>query len=218
MRIEIGRTIRNFVIFVAILAVMVPGALASSEPSYIPPSGAITVDGNTVPNPDGEWDLTNDFFALMDHNSNNKNSKNSKNSENSNNYPPEKLYLRYDCDTETLYAMVQVAPGSVINPVFGENWVKVDDNKLVDAKYYIYDVNGGIIGWEALGTVSPGAYNLKVHSIEIISGESTGETFDVETQLLINCGTTPIPEFPTVALPIAAILGLMFIFGRKRDL
>ena len=28
---------------------------------------------------------------------------------------------------------------------------------------------------------------------------------------------TDIPEFPTVALPIAAILGLMFIFGRKRD-
>ena len=29
---------------------------------------------------------------------------------------------------------------------------------------------------------------------------------------------TDIPEFPTVALPVAAILGLMFIFGRKRDL
>ena len=29
---------------------------------------------------------------------------------------------------------------------------------------------------------------------------------------------TDIPEFPTIALPVAAILGLMFIFGRKRDL
>ena len=29
---------------------------------------------------------------------------------------------------------------------------------------------------------------------------------------------TDIPEFPTIALPIVAILGLMFIFGRKRDL
>jgi hypothetical protein len=26
-----------------------------------------------------------------------------------------------------------------------------------------------------------------------------------------------IPEFPTVALPVAAILGLVFIFGRKKD-
>jgi hypothetical protein len=28
---------------------------------------------------------------------------------------------------------------------------------------------------------------------------------------------TAIPEFPTVALPVAAILGLVFIFGRKKD-
>ncbi len=28
---------------------------------------------------------------------------------------------------------------------------------------------------------------------------------------------TTIPEFPTVALPIAAILGLVFIFGRKKE-
>lgn len=26
-----------------------------------------------------------------------------------------------------------------------------------------------------------------------------------------------IPEFPTVALPVAAILGLVFVFGRKKD-
>lgn len=30
-------------------------------------------------------------------------------------------------------------------------------------------------------------------------------------------GTTEIPEFPTMALPVAAILGLMFIFGRKKQ-
>ncbi|MHC1755327.1 MAG: PEF-CTERM sorting domain-containing protein [Methanosarcina sp.] len=29
--------------------------------------------------------------------------------------------------------------------------------------------------------------------------------------------TTNVPEFPTVALPVAAILGLVFIFGRKKD-
>jgi hypothetical protein len=28
---------------------------------------------------------------------------------------------------------------------------------------------------------------------------------------------SPIPEFPTVALPVAAILGLVFIFGRKKE-
>jgi len=30
-------------------------------------------------------------------------------------------------------------------------------------------------------------------------------------------GLTAIPEFPTVALPVAAVLGLMFIFGRKNE-
>jgi hypothetical protein len=30
-------------------------------------------------------------------------------------------------------------------------------------------------------------------------------------------GSTEIPEFPTVALPVAAILGLMFIFGRRKQ-
>jgi hypothetical protein len=29
-------------------------------------------------------------------------------------------------------------------------------------------------------------------------------------------GTTQIPEFPSMALPIAAIMGIMFIFGRRR--
>ena len=30
-------------------------------------------------------------------------------------------------------------------------------------------------------------------------------------------GTANIPEFPTVALPIAGIIGLLFIFGRKKE-
>ncbi|MDI9393979.1 MAG: PEF-CTERM sorting domain-containing protein [Euryarchaeota archaeon] len=32
-----------------------------------------------------------------------------------------------------------------------------------------------------------------------------------------NGGSSNIPEFPTIALPIAAILGLMFIFGRRKQ-
>ena len=32
-----------------------------------------------------------------------------------------------------------------------------------------------------------------------------------------NTGVTPVPEFPTIALPIAAILGLAFIFQRRRE-
>ncbi|HOW13965.1 PEF-CTERM sorting domain-containing protein [Methanosarcina sp.] len=30
-------------------------------------------------------------------------------------------------------------------------------------------------------------------------------------------GYTPIPEFPSIALPVVAILGIMFIFGRRKQ-
>ncbi len=30
-------------------------------------------------------------------------------------------------------------------------------------------------------------------------------------------GYTPIPEFPSIALPVAAIMGIMFLFGRRKN-
>jgi hypothetical protein len=30
-------------------------------------------------------------------------------------------------------------------------------------------------------------------------------------------GSTAIPEFPTVAIPVAAVLGILFIFGRQKE-
>lgn len=41
-----------------------------------------------------------------------------------------------------------------------------------------------------------------------------------DTSTIIAAGTTyvqQVPEFPTVALPVAAILGLVFIFGRRKE-
>ena len=29
--------------------------------------------------------------------------------------------------------------------------------------------------------------------------------------------STPIPEFPTIALPVLSVMGLMLVFGRRRD-
>jgi hypothetical protein len=36
-------------------------------------------------------------------------------------------------------------------------------------------------------------------------------------QAAASAKVTTVPEFPTVALPVAAILGLVFIFGRKKE-
>jgi len=48
----------------------------------------------------------------------------------------------------------------------------------------------------------------------------TDENGDIIKQIELassSLGMQAIPEFPTVALPVAAILGLVFIFGRKKD-
>ena len=43
--------------------------------------------------------------------------------------------------------------------------------------------------------------------------------FDGSSVIVDACNTfvTPVPEFPTIALPVAAILGLAFIFQRRRE-
>lgn len=46
--------------------------------------------------------------------------------------------------------------------------------------------------------------------------KSTGEHVTIDCSGKVR-GHTEIPEFPTVALPVAAILGLMFIFGRRKQ-
>lgn len=39
----------------------------------------------------------------------------------------------------------------------------------------------------------------------------------LEIYLLASTNVTAVPEFPTVALPVAAMLGLLFVFGRKKE-
>jgi hypothetical protein len=36
------------------------------------------------------------------------------------------------------------------------------------------------------------------------------------SQQVIVTAEAKIPEFPTVAAPVAAVLGLLFVFGRKK--
>lgn len=71
----------------------------------------------------------------------------------------------------------------------------------------------------------------KIRSLKITGLENTEHTIKIERMSGTNCDghvtiykygykcpeTTDIPEFPTIALPIAAILGLAFIFQRKQE-
>ncbi len=80
-------------------------------------AGTANVDGNYT-----EWNLTGDFFANM------------YNAANPNKETLAKLYLRYDCKTQTLYALVLVEPGHTIDAHAGpgEHYLKLGTSTLVN--------------------------------------------------------------------------------------
>jgi len=59
-------------------------------------------------------------------------------------------------------------------------------------------------------------------TLSLSSDADEGEVYDVivgndRIHVMASAEVESIPEFPTVALPVAAILGLVFIFGRKKE-
>lgn len=64
-----------------------------------------------------------------------------------------------------------------------------------------------------------GAPEGATYKVNIGSTRQVG-TGEISKEFVLTSASTTvsnIPEFPTVALPVAAILGLVFIFGRKKD-
>ena len=195
-------------ILIGIFVSMNGVAAAPPNPVMIPPAGLIVVDGDR-----GEWVPATDFFADM-----HKAAKLDKEI-------LSKLYLRYDCENGILYAMVLVEDGYTINATNDDDqYIKVDGTKLVDANdtngetqpnfVYIENATGVKIGWEASAELASSTYNdLNVHTQ--VFDDETSAVANRSIQLTIHCGPE-IPEFPTIALPIAAILGLMFILQSRR--
>ncbi|MDY9926294.1 PEF-CTERM sorting domain-containing protein [Methanosarcina sp.] len=69
------------------------------------------------------------------------------------------------------------------------------------ASFYEYDVKIVCTGFDKI----------------IVNDTGVSTTITTRTDTGQEEFTANIPEFPTVALPVAAILGLVFIFGRKKD-
>ena len=158
---------RVLVAFLA-LALVIIASVASFSAAPYPTYGTAVVDGNNA-----EWDLNADFFANM-YRAGNPNK------------PIESyLYLRYDCFTQTMYALCMKAGADPIiaypNPE--QNWIAIDaqNNKVVSglsgndgipADFEFINTYGptppdSLIyadGWEASFPLSPGSYTLIAHA------------------------------------------------------
>ncbi len=171
-------------------------AATPPEPTY----GPAIVDGDY-----SEWDLaedgSGDFFAEMYNNANPD--------PNWSGYALlSKLYLRYDCSTETLYALVLAEDNVDIEAYKSEeHWIRIDGNKEVDDTYGDDDPDVppdfawvGLSGppdtqtargWEASVSLTEVSYTLKVHTQvyeeigEDHESDQTSGTGDIALE--INC-------------------------------
>ena len=153
------------------LTLMVAGLVSASTVYKTPSYGSAVVDGNS-----GEWNLTNDWFADMcggfDCGSHPTTSK---------------LYLRYECSTQTVYALVKVQAGHTMDPTSSDDaWIAVNliSNKVVSKT----SGNNGVPpdfawlstndGYEASFSAAAygSSFTLKAH-INVDGGQTSGSTW-----------------------------------------
>lgn len=156
------------------------------EPTY----ASATVDGDY-----GEWDLNYDFFSNMYR------------AGDPNKDVLAKLYLRYDCDSSTLYILVLAEPGHTIDVDAGssEHFAKLGSTKLVDENsappdgapppdFGWINLSGDgktADGWEASTTFYPGSYdNFLVHSQ--VDDNQTSKVPTGKINLLVDCDPTAV--------------------------
>ena len=178
-----GRFLLLALAAVAAAVIVWPAGAAPPQPS----SGVANVDGASA-----EWDLGADFFADL-----HKSGDASK---------PliAKLYLRYDCATRTLYALVLAQPGwKLLANDPSETYVMVDGSKIVHAAsgdngippdfQWINAAGTEADGFEASGEVLIGAHQLRVHA-KFPQADADGyDVIDVvgrTVPLVVSCGSS----------------------------
>ncbi|MCI2429367.1 DUF11 domain-containing protein [Candidatus Acetothermia bacterium] len=173
-------------------------AAAPPEPTY----GTATVNGDP-----GEWNLANDFFADM-YRAGDPTKK-----------VESKFYLRYDCSTQTMYALVltvdDTPPDDIPVLVEPDNaWIAINGvaNKVVDGgsgndgtppdfAWIGQSYNGNnnhAKGWEVSFSLAPGTYKILAHTNVFDDGASQTSAVDRKTDqagiaLVVICGGPPPP-------------------------
>jgi hypothetical protein len=193
------RLYRVLMILIVVL-MAVPASLVAAadppEPTYV--DLAPVVDGDYA-----EWDLSGDFFAYMYE------------AARTNHPILSLLYLRYDCGTGILYALVLVNPDPIFNPPLTlditnlqAQMIKLEPNKLVDgtALYnppdgtppdmaWIWNEDGtAVVGWEAAVYLGEGTYtNFNVHAQTWYNGiSSTSAVENRAITLVLDCDPTAV--------------------------
>lgn len=139
------------------LSVLGPASVGAASPP-VPSSGSAKVDGST-----GDWNLGADLFADMT------------DTGTPNEPVRAKLYLRYDCSSETLFALVLGVDGTQFRETRPENaYIRIDGTgKLVSGDSgndgtppdfaWVHPDGTLADGFEASGSLAPGNYSLRVH-------------------------------------------------------
>ncbi len=131
-----------------LLAALVPATYAAAP---TPADGSATVDGST-----GDWSLGSTFFSDMT-------------DAGVDGRPVRaKLYLQYDCDAESLYALVLVQGDEKGRQTrTDEAYVMIDGKKIIDSTHGQFAwVNGDgelADGFEGGAGLKPGSYTLRAH-------------------------------------------------------
>ena len=172
---------------VLLSALIAPTAALAASPS----EGSATVDGAT-----GDWSLGADFFANMTPGG-------------SGSAVLAKLYLRYDCDAEVLYALVLAEDGVKIlqkDPTgsaddFTESYIQIDGsgkavhggsgNNGTPPDFEFVNPDGDVAGgFEASASLEPGSHTLRAHALiaddseedGYVAVDSAGRTVDVDIE------------------------------------
>jgi hypothetical protein len=163
--------------------------IAPTTMAAAPNSGSATVDGAT-----GDWSLGADFFADMA-------------DAGRDDVPVRaKLYLKYDCETETLFALVlSEGDEKVRQDRPDEAYIAIDGEKVIEEGESFAWVNGdGTLadGFEGSAELEPGSYTLRAHVLvadDSADGYTPMDVIGRTTSLDIECeeDEEPTDEEPT---------------------
>jgi hypothetical protein len=174
------------VIVVSSLLLMAALAPVSYAAAPNPSEGSATVDGST-----GDWSLSSDFFSDMT------------DAGVATRPVRAKLYLKYDCESEVLYALV-LAQGDekVRQDRTDEAYIRIDaSGKLISATHnndgtppdfaWVNGDGSRADGWEGSGSLAPGSYTVRAHVLiadDSADGYTPMDTVGRDIPLEIDCG------------------------------